>query len=198
MKKILIIYAHPIEHKSRINRQLINAVEGIEHVTVNNLYEKYPDFFIDVKYEQELLLEHDIIIWHHPFYWYSAPALLKEWFDLVLEHGFAYGREGKALKGKWTMNCITTGGQQETYQSDGLNRHDIKQFLLPYEQSAYLCRMKYLSPFVVFGSHLLNESEIDKKVLTYTKLIIGLRDDEFTISTLQSRKIVNELLQEQK
>ncbi|MBS2213248.1 NAD(P)H-dependent oxidoreductase [Carboxylicivirga mesophila] len=196
MKKILIIYAHPIEHKSRVNRQLISAVEGIEHVTVNNLYEKYPDFFIDVKYEQELLLEHDIIIWHHPLYWYSAPALLKEWFDLVLEHGFAYGREGKALKGKWAINSITTGGQQETYQSDGLNRYDIKQFLLPYEQSAYLCRMKYLSPFVVFGSHLLNESEIDKKVVAYVKLIKGLRDDEFTISTLQSRKIVNELLQE--
>lgn len=27
----------------------------------------------------------------HPFYWYSTPALLKEWQDLVLEHGWAYG-----------------------------------------------------------------------------------------------------------
>ena len=62
----------------------------VEGVTVNNLYEKYPDFFIDVPEEQRLLLENDIIIWHHPFYWYSAPAILKEWMDLVLQHGFAY------------------------------------------------------------------------------------------------------------
>jgi len=36
---------------------------------------------IQVKFEQDLLLAHDIIF-HHPFYWYS-PAL-KEWQDLVL------------------------------------------------------------------------------------------------------------------
>ena len=52
------------------------------------------------KREQELLLQHKIIVWQHPFYWYSSPALLKEWIDLVLEHGWAYGRKGDMLKGK--------------------------------------------------------------------------------------------------
>jgi hypothetical protein len=28
------------------------------------------------------LLQHEIIIFHHPFFWYSTPAILKEWQDL--------------------------------------------------------------------------------------------------------------------
>ncbi len=77
---------------------MIGALDDMEGITFNNLYEEYPDFQIDIKKEQDLLLNHDIIIWHHPFYWYSSPAILKEWIDLVLQHGFAYGRAGTALK----------------------------------------------------------------------------------------------------
>ena len=55
------------------------------------MYEKYPDFNIDVDYEKKLLEKNQIIIWQHPFYWYSAPPLLKQWIDLVLEFGWAYG-----------------------------------------------------------------------------------------------------------
>jgi glutathione-regulated potassium-efflux system ancillary protein KefG len=192
MKKVLIIYAHPIEHKSRINRQLIESVAGLENVTVNNLYERYPDFFIDIRKEQELIVEHDIIVWHHPFYWYSAPALLKEWFDLVLEHGFAYGREGKVLEGKWVINCITTGGRETTYQTDGLNRYSIRQFLLPFEQSARLCKMNYLAPFVIFGSHLLDEISIEREVTNYATLIKNLKDESFDLAELQMLDLANE------
>ena len=119
MKKILILFAHPAFQKSLINKTLIEAIKNLEGVTINNLYEKYPDFFIDVPVEQKLLTEHDIIIWHHPFYWYSAPALIKEWMDLVLQHGFAYGTHGRALEGKWAMSCISTGGRKEVYSADG-------------------------------------------------------------------------------
>ena len=64
----------------------------MEGVRLHDLYEAYPDFLIDVEAEQALLLEHDVIVFQHPVYWYSSPAILKEWQDLVLEHGFAYGR----------------------------------------------------------------------------------------------------------
>jgi len=194
MRKILILFAHPMVHKSRVNRQLIEAVEGLDHVTVNNLYERYPDFFIDVKYEQELLLEHDIIIWHHPFYWYSAPAMIKEWFDLVLEHGFAYGREGNALAGKHAMTCITTGGRESTYQGNGLNRFPLHQFLLPFNQSAHLCKMEYLPPFVVHGVHLLGEKEISDTVLQYRKVLQYLGDQDINLLMASKNEYVNQLV----
>jgi glutathione-regulated potassium-efflux system ancillary protein KefG len=74
--RVLILFAHPAFQKSRVNRRLIAAVRNMENVTINDLYEEYPDFFVNIKREQELLLSHDIIIFQHPLYWYSCPALL--------------------------------------------------------------------------------------------------------------------------
>ena len=77
--RVLVLFAHPAPHKSRINRHLIASVQGLDNVTINDLYEEYPTFDINVQREQELLLAHDIIVFQHPFYWYSSPAILKEW-----------------------------------------------------------------------------------------------------------------------
>ena len=77
-KRILILFAHPALQKSRVNRRLIAAVQNIENMIINDLYEEHPDFYINIKREQELLLRHDIIVFHHPLYWYSCPALLKQ------------------------------------------------------------------------------------------------------------------------
>ena len=81
-KKILILFAHPAFEKSRVNLHLAEAVKDLEGVYFHDLYQEYPDFHFDIDREQELLLQHDIIIFHHPFFWYSTPAILKEWQDL--------------------------------------------------------------------------------------------------------------------
>src|SRR6187455_1899648 len=98
--RVLILFAHPALHRSRVNRVLVEAVRSLEGVTFHDLYEVYPDLLLDVDREQALLREHDVVVWQHPFFWYSAPALVKEWQDLVLELGFAYGEGGTALRGK--------------------------------------------------------------------------------------------------
>nr|WP_320022683.1 NAD(P)H-dependent oxidoreductase [uncultured Draconibacterium sp.] len=195
MKKILILFAHPAFQKSLINKTLIEAIKDLEGVTINNLYEKYPDFFIDVPVEQKLLTEHDIIIWHHPFYWYSAPALIKEWMDLVLQHGFAYGTHGRALEGKWAMSCISTGGRKEVYSADGKNRYTISQFLAPFIQSASLCRMTNLPPFVVHGSHTLNGNQIKKYADDYKSVIKLLRNNKIETERLNSMEYMNEIIE---
>lgn len=196
MKKVLVLFAHPAFQKSRINKKLLHSIQNMEGVTINNLYEKYPDFFIDVKAEQRLLLEHDIIIWHHPFYWYSAPAILKEWMDLVLEHGFAYGATGRALEGKWVISTISTGGRKEIYCKTGSNQFTMNQFLAPFSQSANLCRMKYLPPFVVHGSHTLTEHDLNKHAADYRKLIVALRDQKCEVSQFDNFEYINSLLED--
>ena len=150
--KVLILFAHPAYSKSRVNRLLLEASRGVEGVTVHDLYAVYPDFDLDVKREQELLLAHERNVLHHPFYWYSTPAILKEWQDLVLEHGWAYGRGGTALQGKWLMNAITTGGGEKAYRRDGHNRFTMRELLAPLEQTARLCGKEYLAPFVAHGT----------------------------------------------
>src|SRR5688572_21430172 len=99
-RKVLILFAHPRFEHSEVNKVLIRSIESEPEITVHDLYEEYPDFNIDIQKEKELLRDHDIVIWHHPLYWYSAPPLLKQWIDLVLEYGWAYGPGGDALSGK--------------------------------------------------------------------------------------------------
>jgi glutathione-regulated potassium-efflux system ancillary protein KefG len=195
MKKISILVFHPLLYKSRINSKLVRAVDGMDGVTVRHMYDLYPDFFIDVKKEQQLLLEHDITVWQHPFYWYSSPSLLKEWIDLVLEHGFAYGRTGRALEGKMIMSAISTGGRKEAYLADEEGKFSIRQLLAPFELSTKLCRMQYLSPFVTHGTHLLDEEGIDRAASDYARVIGALRDDIFSWDEIQDNEYFNDLIQ---
>lgn len=193
MKRILIIFAHPAVRKSRVNRKMIDAVHGLENVTINDLYENYPDFYIDIIKEQQLLMLHDIIVWHHPFYWYSAPALMKEWFDLVLQHGFAYGEKGRSLEGKSAVSVLTTGGRKEVYSEKGRHRFTVNQFLIPVKQSAILCRMNYLPPFVVHGSYTMSTEEIERYAFQYKNLIINLRDEKYSEIDFDTIEYINEL-----
>ncbi|MBE9167969.1 NAD(P)H-dependent oxidoreductase [Pleurocapsales cyanobacterium LEGE 06147] len=192
--QILILFAHPALEKSRINRHLIQAVKGMDSVTIHDLYEAYPNLEIDVKFEQDLLLAHDIIVFHHPFYWYSSPAILKEWQDLVLEYGFAYGHSGTALRGKKFLSAITTGGSEQAYRREGYNRFTIRELLIPFEQTAYLCGMEYLPPFVVHGTHQLREQhQIAKYAKDYRYAIAALRDNTIDWESLRQCQHLNQI-----
>lgn len=171
MKNILILFAHPRFEQSRANKALIQEVKNRKGVTFQDLYECYPDFNIDISYEKSLLEQHDVIIWHHPFYWYSCPPLMKQWIDLVLEYGWAYGRNGNALKGKQCLQIITTGGSKKVYCSEGKNVYTINEFLRPFEQTARLCSMEYLSPFAVMGTHQLSTADLETFAEQYGQII---------------------------
>ncbi len=148
--RILWYVFHPNLAESRGNRTLMTAAEGVPELTFVDAYAEYPDFQIDVAKEQDRLREHDLIVFQHPFYWYSCPALFKEWQDRVLEYGFAYPpKEGTALHGKHWLSVITTGGSQDAYQSGGYNNYSMSELLKPLQQTANLCGMRYHPPFVV-------------------------------------------------
>ena len=153
MNKVLIQFAHPAKTRSKMNNVLLAAVEELEGVTVNDLYACYPDFLIDVKREQQLCESHDIIIFQHPFYWYSTPSIMKEWLDLVLQHGWAYGSKGKALHGKLFLQAITAGGGDSSYQKEGYNGFTIRELTAPFQATAGLCGMTWLPPFAALGIH---------------------------------------------
>lgn len=158
MNKVLILFAHPRYEKSRANKALLTNLHDQEGITIHDLYERYPDFNIDVAHEKELLLAHQIIVWHFPFYMYGPPAIIKQWIDLVLEHGWAHGAEGHMLDGKLIFTTITTGGTRESYSREGFNRHPIAELLTPLKQATTLCRMTWLPPFIVQGTYRLTDS----------------------------------------
>jgi len=195
MSRILILFAHPALEKSRVNKSLIQYVSSVPNITFNDLYEEYYDFNIDVEREKKLLVENDIIILHHPFFWYSTPALLKQWEDLVLEHGWAYGSKGNALVGKKMMNIITTGGSSQAYTKESINKHTIREFLIPIEQTAKLCGMVYLPPYLIQGTHKFTKREIEIYSDTYMQLLKDLSTDKFNTDELIRFETLNDYLQ---
>ena len=194
MKKILVIFAHPAYERSRVHKALINAITGMEGLMIHDLYENYPEFDIDVEREKELLSEHDIIIWQHPCFWYSCPALLKQWQDLVLEHGWAYGKEGHALDGKIIFNAISSGGGLQAYHTAGYQRSALHELLIPFERTAQLCRMIYLPPFWVPGTHKLDRPQIISYADQYRELMAFLLKGDLDMDDIMNVPFLNELL----
>ena len=175
--------------------QLMNAVKSIPGVTFNDLYENYPDLDINVQREQKLLAAHDIILLQHPFYWYSAPAIIKQWIDLVLEHGWAYGHTGKALQGKVLGNIISVGGSEHSYTPEGHHGYTISDFLLPFKQTARLCNMQYAPPFVIFGVHKQEYEDIRESARQLTEVLKRLQSDSFENTSLTPLTYLNQILQ---
>jgi glutathione-regulated potassium-efflux system ancillary protein KefG len=195
MARVLILFAHPALEKSRVHRRLVAEMPQLPGLTFHDLYEEYPTFNIDVKREQQLLLDHDIIVLQHPFFWYSTPPIVKQWEDLVLEHGWAYGSRGTALRGKAMLSIISTGGGASTYQRDGYNRYTIRELLSPIEQTAYLCKMRYLPPYLIQGTHRMTEADIDQAAQRYRQLLTWLHDDRIDRRALETAETLNDALE---
>ncbi len=177
LKKTLVIVAHPNIENSRVNAHLMNALQGQENITIHQLYKEYPDFNIDVATEQKLLTEHDNVVLQFPLYWYSVPALLKQWLDMVLTYGFSHGIGGDKLKGKKLQIATSTAMSLKHYNPVMFKTHptmepledtpvhqylktsiaeieedSIDALLKHLEQSAYHISMDYQKPFVTHSA----------------------------------------------
>jgi len=178
MAKLIVYYAHPGHRFSHVNVAMIEAARGISDITIVDLYAEYPRHDIDIDREQQRLLDHDIIVFQFPLFWYSTPSIIKEWQDLVLEHGFAYGKDGTELEGKKMLLALTAAGPEEAYSPDGYQRHNLRTFLRPLEQTGVLCGMEFLVPYVLFASlRAPREDQVTPHVDGYRHLLEGLRDD---------------------
>jgi glutathione-regulated potassium-efflux system ancillary protein KefG len=174
--RVLVLYVHPAPHRSRVNAQMRVAAESVQGVTVHDLYEQYPDFNIDIGHEQALLAQHHAVVFQHPMYWYSMPAMLKEWIDHVLAHGWAYGRGGDALRGKRLMSAISAGGPASAYDG-GPDRPTIRALFEPIAKTARLCGMTYLPPFITYGSHRADDDALGEVAAGYARVLAALRDE---------------------
>jgi putative NADPH-quinone reductase len=174
--RILILYAHPNAEQSRANRVMLDAVRALPHVRIHDLYECYPDFHIDVAYEQTQLREADLVILQHPIHWYSMPALQKEWLDLVLQRGWAFGPNGDALRGKHFWLAATTGGDDSSYQSDARHGHAFSAFLPPYQQTARLCGMHWHQPYLLHDAHHASAAALTLHAARYRALLNDFPD----------------------
>jgi putative NADPH-quinone reductase len=178
MKNILLLYCHPSPHKSRYNRRLLEKARLVPDLKIRDLYELYPSMHVDEGAEQKALLEADVLVLQFPIYWFSAPALLKEWMDVVLENGFAYGEGGTALKGKKTMIAASTGAPEEAYKPGATHGAKIENFLLPFRMTAEFCGMTVGKPFVTYGVRSLDYDAINARAEAFVDAVQALAASE--------------------
>lgn len=170
--RILLLYAHPGAHRSRINQQLWQQVQNLPGVCARDLYELYPDFDVDRVAEQALLRAAELVVMQHPIYWYSVPPLLKQWMDTVLTRGFAYGAGGDALRGKDLLQVVSTGGPAQAYRRGAAHGFPLTELLRPIEQTAAFCGMRYLPPMVLQGSREHDDEQVRAHAARYRKRLL--------------------------
>lgn len=195
MKKILVLFAHPALQRSLVNKELIKDLKKIDNLTFHDLYESYPQMDIDVDDEQNLLVNHDIIVFMFPMYWYSTPAILKEWQDIVLEHDWAYGSKGNMLRDKLFFSILTSGGKEEAYKKGGYNNYTIREFLRPLEQMSKLCKMRYIPPYAISGTHSITSNDIEIHIQNLGLLFRNINDDKISIETAFNFELLNDYLE---
>lgn len=183
--KTLVLTAHPDLGKSRINRAWFDALAQADSVTTRDLIAiGGPEMRFDIAAEQSLLLAHDRIVFQFPFYWYSAPPVMKAWMDQVLSYGFAYGPGGTKLKGREFLILVSTGGPADSYHAGGYNNFSMDELLKPFQQTATLTGMTYLRPFVAHGMAVAKAEQIDASI---PEMLAHLTDPELDPKTKQAR-----------
>jgi len=170
--RTLVLVAHPDLASSRITAGLAGAVSDLAHVTVHEIGPARRDGRFDIAREQQLLREHDRIVWQFPWYWYSVPAVLKAWMDQVLTHGFAYGSGGSTLRGKTLQLVTSTGGPEESYASaDPTSRFTMTQLLAPLDATARLTGMRLVEPLVLHGARTVSDEKLALHAKRYRDLL---------------------------
>ena len=173
--RVLVLVSHPNLEDSKVNDALATAAGTVDGVTVRHidavLRENNGSF--DVAAEQALVEAHDVLVFQFPWYWYSAPAAVKQYLDDILTRGWAYAG-ASALEGKPVIFAISTGGMADAYRSDGQNKFTMTELLAPYIATANMTKMVWNEPFVVHGVRYLNEQELEDASLAYKELLRNL------------------------
>lgn len=147
--KTLIVYAHPRKESfcQGILETAVSTLSADGHeVAVRDLYAMNFDPVLkaeetihikngkfereleaplaDVKVEQELIIEADLLVYIFPIWWNAMPAIMKGYVDRVFSHGFFYHMDGSPdprLINKQAYMISTTGQPQEASDENGLN-----------------------------------------------------------------------------
>jgi len=174
--KTLVILVHPDMENSRINKSWKEELEKYpDKITIHELYKEYPDWNIDIKKEQELILKHDNIIFEFPLYWYSSPPILKKWLDDVLSFNWAYGNEYR-LKGKNIGFAVSVGGPKKEYSKTGSVRFSMDEILVPFEATVKYIKANLISHYILFdATESLNEKKLLESAEGYVKHIFNIK-----------------------
>ncbi|MBB6499841.1 NAD(P)H-dependent oxidoreductase [Pedobacter cryoconitis] len=171
--KTLVIIIHPDLENSVINKRWIEELKKYpEKYELHDLHNLYPDK-INIEQEQQLIENHDKIIFQFPFYWFNCPPLFKEWLDVVLTYGWAYGSTSPyKLANKKIALGITAGINEEDYTASGRYKYTMEHLTAPFELTFDYVKADYKSFFTFYGAeHNARTERIEKSAKDYISFI---------------------------
>lgn len=166
-----VLLFHPNLAASRINARLAQAARSAgtaeNPMEVRDMYALYPDFKVDVTAEQAVCEATDRIVLQFPMYWYSSPALLKQWQDDVLAYGWAYGSTGKALHGKEVAISASLGAPASSYDRSGEYHYELHELLRPFQAMSNMVGTRFVAPFFTAGALNLTDADLELRADAY-------------------------------
>ena len=164
MKKIVIVSGHPDLKVSLANKTILDEIsQKLPEAEIRKLDELYPDCKFDIKAEQKALEAADIIVFQYPIHWYGAPGILKLYIDKVMEHGWAYGSKGTALKGKAFVASVTSGVPEQAYSANAPMKHTLEEYSYGIKQYAEMCGMDFKNLCAIYGAMYVPGVTTDEK-----------------------------------
>lgn len=136
----------------------------------------------DIQGELDKLLWADLVIFNFPIYWFSAPAILKGWFDRVLVSGICYG--GKrfydqgGLAGKQALLSVTLGGREHMF-GEGAIHGPLEDMLRPILRGTLAYTgMAVLPPFVAWHVPYIGNDARQDFLRQYQERLQHLQSDQ--------------------
>ncbi len=153
MGKTLVVVTHPKLGSSKINKRWIEELQKhSDAILVHDLHAAYPSLEIDIQKEQKLLEAADKVVLQFPFYWFNCPPFLKKWIDVVLSHGWAYGKNsGYKLAGKKFALAVTAGIKEEDYRDSGRYEYTLEELTRPFEVTFKYIKSDYRPLYAFYG-----------------------------------------------
>lgn len=168
--KTLVIVIHPDIVNSRVNKRWIEELRKFpDRFVVHELYKVYADGKIDALAEQKLIEQYDKIVFQFPYYWFNCPPLFKKWLDVVLTHGWAFGRNsGFKMAGKKIALAISLGADKHEYSSSNIFKYSLEELTRPFELTFEYVKADYKPLFAQYGIEYNSSTDwIEKSIHRY-------------------------------
>lgn len=177
MKRALLINGHePYAFaEGRYNQTMFEEIEN----QLKNDFQITKTIIKDgyvAEVEQEKFKDADVIVFQFPSYWFSVPALMKEYIDRVYAYGvfFGMGKEGAKyghsnglMNGKKYMFSITANSPEYAYNSNESDSFfegkSLDETLFHIHKTNQFCGMEPLESFGAFD--VIKAPQVDKDLI---------------------------------
>lgn len=188
--KTLVVVGHPDVANSSTQGFFKHAAKEEPQVTWHVLRAPF-----DPLKEHQLLWEADRIVLEFPLYWYSVPAVMKDWIDQIFDEELL-GESGQRLAGKEFGVVVTTGRALKEFAPGQSQGFTLAELLRPLQALANETKMTYLTPLTIGQFTRLGKKERLELAVSYRQYLTAEKPGHLATSVAWLVERLNKLAKE--